>query len=93
LLLLDPHGDLAEELLDYIPSWRSRVRLVRGQDGADALARRHHGQDAEVREAVVLLVQLIAMREACGRSFKTVLRGPHGRATPGREAQLFRACF
>ena len=22
LMLLDPHGDLAEELLDYIPSWR-----------------------------------------------------------------------
>jgi len=23
LMLLDPHGDLAEELLDYIPSWRT----------------------------------------------------------------------
>ena len=34
----------------------------------------------------------IATRRSCGRSFKTVLRGPHRRATPGREAQLFRAC-
>src|SRR5581483_10872308 len=23
LMLLDPHGDLADELLDYIPSWRT----------------------------------------------------------------------
>src|SRR5215472_14557220 len=35
----------------------------------------------------------IATRRPCGRSFKTVLRGPHRRATPGRGAQLFRACF
>jgi hypothetical protein len=35
----------------------------------------------------------IATRRSCGRSFKTVLSGPHRRATPGREAQLFRACF
>src|ERR1700719_2537115 len=31
--------------------------------------------------------------DICGRSFRTVLSGPHRRATPGREAQLFRACF
>src|SRR5262249_22706552 len=30
----------------------------------------------------------IATRRSCGRSFKTVLRGPHRRATPGREAQF-----
>ena len=33
----------------------------------------------------------IATRQSCGRSFKTVLSGPHRRATPGREAQLARA--
>ena len=35
----------------------------------------------------------IATRRSCGRSFKTVLRGPHDERRLGREAQLFRACF